>query len=75
MKRQTGKYERTHFGGEEVAAFVPEALPPPLLLPELLTAFEKCFHANDALPSPVRACLLPVQFETMHPDLDGNGQP
>lgn len=75
MKRQTGRYERTHFGGEEVAAFMPEALPPPLALPELLTAFEKYFHANDALPPLVRACLLPVQFETIHPYRDGNGQP
>lgn len=27
-KRATGRYERTTVGGEEVAAFVPNALPP-----------------------------------------------
>ena len=27
-KRTTGRYERTTMGGEEVAAFVPHALPP-----------------------------------------------
>src|SRR3954470_8511731 len=27
-KRETGRYERTAVGGEEVAAFVPHALPP-----------------------------------------------
>ena len=28
MKRETGTYERTSVGGEEVAAFVPHPLPP-----------------------------------------------
>ena len=27
-KRTTGRYERTKVGGEEIAAFVPHALPP-----------------------------------------------
>lgn len=53
------------------AAYVP---PPPHALGEVLGAFEKYLHANDALPPLVRAALLHVQFETIHPYLDGNGR-
>jgi Fic family protein len=53
------------------AAYVP---PPPHALPELLSAFEKYIHADDPLPPLVRAGLLHVQFETIHPYLDGNGR-
>lgn len=53
------------------AAHVP---PPPHALPELLGAFEKYIHADDSLPPLVRAGLLHVQFETIHPYLDGNGR-
>ena len=40
----------------------------------LLSAFEKYIHAGDDLPPLVRAGLLHVQFETIHPYLDGNGR-
>jgi Fic family protein len=40
----------------------------------LLGAFEKYLHAHDRLPHIVRAGLLHVQFETIHPYLDGNGR-
>lgn len=53
------------------AAFVP---PPPHALPELLGALERYLHAEDALPSVVRVGLAHVQFETIHPYLDGNGR-
>jgi Fic family protein len=53
------------------AAYVP---PPPHALGEVLGAFEKYLHADGALPSLVRAGLLHVQFETIHPYLDGNGR-
>ncbi len=53
------------------AAYVP---PPPHVLGEVLSAFEKYLHANDSLPPLVRAGLLHVQFETIHPYLDGNGR-
>jgi len=53
------------------AAYVP---PPPHLLGEVLGAFEKYLHSNDTLPPIVRAGLLHVQFETIHPYLDGNGR-
>jgi len=53
------------------AAYAP---PPPQALGEVLGAFEKYLHADDALPPLVRAGLLHVQFETIHPYLDGNGR-
>lgn len=53
------------------AAYVP---PPPHALPEVLAAFEKYIHEDDELPALVRAGLLHVQFETIHPYLDGNGR-
>jgi Fic family protein len=53
------------------AAYVP---PPPHALPEVLSAFEAYLHRDDALPPLVRAGLLHVQFETIHPYLDGNGR-
>jgi Fic family protein len=53
------------------AAYVP---PPPHALGDVLGAFEKYMHGDDALPPLVRAGLLHVQFETIHPYLDGNGR-
>ncbi len=53
------------------AAYVP---PPPHALGDVLGAFEKYLHASDSLPPLVRAGLLHVQFETIHPYLDGNGR-
>ncbi len=53
------------------AAFVP---PPPHRLAELLSDFERSLHAGRDLPPLVRAGLLHVQFETIHPYLDGNGR-
>lgn len=53
------------------AMYVP---PPPHALGEVLGAFEKYLHAEDSLHPLVRAGLLHVQFETIHPYLDGNGR-
>lgn len=53
------------------AAFVP---PPPQLLGEVRDPFEKYIHAESDLNPIVRAGLLHVQFETIHPYLDGNGR-
>ncbi len=54
------------------AAFVP---PPHTAVPDCMTAFERFLHAtDDGLPVLLRAGLAHVQFETIHPFLDGNGR-
>ncbi len=53
------------------AAFVP---PPPHAIPDLLAELEKSMHAKQGHPALIRAGLLHVQFETIHPYLDGNGR-
>jgi Fic family protein len=53
------------------AVFVP---PPPHLLGGLLGSLEKYIHSKDSLNPLIRAGLCHVQFETIHPYLDGNGR-
>lgn len=54
------------------AIFVP---PPPHLVDELMSDLEKYLHDDsDPLPLLLRAGLAHVQFETIHPFLDGNGR-
>jgi Fic family protein len=53
------------------AVFVP---PPPQALPDLLANLERYIHSDSDLPKLVRAGLVHVQFETIHPYLDGNGR-
>lgn len=54
------------------ARFVP---PPPHLVGESMTRLESFLHDDaDGLPALVRAGLAHVQFETIHPFLDGNGR-
>jgi len=54
------------------ARFVP---PPPDRLMEILGAFETFLHDDKVkLPALIKAALAHVQFETIHPFLDGNGR-
>lgn len=53
------------------ARFVP---PPPEALDDALSALEKWIHSNDPLPPLVKIGLSHVQFESIHPFLDGNGR-
>ena len=73
--KQPGEVRRSQncIGGSRPgnAVFVP---PPHHLLPDLLGDFEKYLHGEDALPPLIRSGLLHVQFETVHPYLDGNGR-
>lgn len=73
--KQPGKVRGTQnwIGGTRPgnAAYVP---PPPQALSDVLSDFEKYMHRADAMPPLVRAGLLHVQFETIHPYLDGNGR-
>ena len=53
------------------ATFVP---PPPIIVPEALGELENFLHGEDDLPPLIRIALAHVQFETIHPFLDGNGR-
>ena len=53
------------------ARFVP---PSPEEVPAALAALERWWHAESDLPPLVRTGLAHVQFETIHPFLDGNGR-
>lgn len=53
------------------ATFVP---PPPDAVPEALGNLEAFIHAKDELPLLVKIGLVHLQFETIHPFLDGNGR-
>ncbi len=53
------------------ARFVP---PPPEAITKTLSDLERWIHDKDSLPPLVRAGLAHVQFETIHPFLDGNGR-
>ena len=53
------------------ATFVP---PPPHVVPGALGALEQFLHRDSDLPPLVKIALAHVQFETIHPFLDGNGR-
>jgi len=54
------------------AVFVP---PPHTIVPDCMAALEGFLHQeDDGLPVLMRAALAHVQFETIHPFLDGNGR-
>jgi Fic family protein len=74
--KQPGEFRRSQnwIGGTRPgnALFVP---PPPNALGDCLGAFERFLHTDDVgLPPLIRAGLAHVQFETIHPFLDGNGR-
>ncbi len=53
------------------ARFVP---PPPHRVPDAMGTLEKFVHDPAAPPALLKAALWHVQFETIHPFLDGNGR-
>jgi len=73
-ERMPGEFRRSQnwIGGTRPgnALFVP---PPPEVLTDALDAFEKYLY-DEQLPLLVKLALLHVQFETIHPFLDGNGR-
>jgi Fic family protein len=74
--KEPGEFRRTQnwIGGARpgIAAFVP---PPPELVPECMGALELFLHEERPdIPLLVKAGLAHVQFETIHPFLDGNGR-
>lgn len=75
-RKDPGEFRRSQnwIGGSRpgTAAFVP---PPHALVPDCMAQLERFLHADDDdLPVLVRAGLAHVQFETIHPFLDGNGR-
>ncbi len=74
--KDPGEFRRSQnwIGGSRPgnAVFVP---PPHLAVPDCMADLERFLHAeDDGLPILVRAGLAHVQFETIHPFLDGNGR-
>ena len=74
--KEPGEFRRSQnwIGGSRPgnAAFVP---PPPAMVANCMGALEDFLHgSSDSLPVLVRAALAHVQFETIHPFLDGNGR-
>lgn len=74
--KQPGELRRSQnwIGGTRPgnAVFVP---PPPERVPALLADLERFIHdASQALPPLVKTALVHLQFETIHPFLDGNGR-
>jgi Fic family protein len=74
--KDPGEFRRSQnwIGGSRpgTAVFIP---PPPAAVEDCMAALERFLHAtDDGLPVLVRAALAHVQFETIHPFLDGNGR-
>jgi Fic family protein len=74
--KDPGEFRRSQnwIGGSRPgnATFVP---PPHTAVPDCMAALERFLHAgDDGLPVLVRAGLAHVQFEAIHPFLDGNGR-
>ena len=74
--KDPGEFRRSQnwIGGKRPgnAVFVP---PPHLAVPDCMGELERFLHSeDDGLPTLVRAGLAHVQFETIHPFLDGNGR-
>lgn len=76
QSKDPGEFRRSQvwLGGTRPgnAVFVP---PPPNLVADCMSDLEKYVHDDsNQLPLLVRAALVHVQFETIHPFLDGNGR-
>ena len=74
-EKDPGEFRRTQnwIGGSRPgnAVFVP---PPPHEVQDCMSGLERFLHADEGAPVIIRAALAHVQFETIHPFLDGNGR-
>ncbi len=75
QNKQPGEFRESQnwIGGPRpsLAHFVP---PPPSELNGCLDQFEKFLHSENKIHPLIKIGLLHVQFETIHPFLDGNGR-
>ncbi len=73
--KQPGEFRRSQnwIGGTRPgnAQYVP---PPPQEVEDCMAALERFLHAPDTPGALIKAALAHVQFETIHPFLDGNGR-
>jgi len=74
--KQPGEFRRSQnwIGGTRPgnAMFVP---PPPNMVLDCMSGLEKFIYEEDSkLPVLIKAALIHVQFESIHPFLDGNGR-
>ena len=74
-EKQPGKIRTSQnwIGGSRPgnARFVP---PPSERVPDLLSDLDRWMHADEGMPPIISVGLAHVQFETIHPFLDGNGR-
>ncbi len=73
--KMPGEFRRSQnwIGGAspKEATFIP---PPPDLMVRCLNELEQYFHGPDTISPLIRVALIHVQFESIHPFLDGNGR-
>ena len=73
--RNSGEFRKSQnwVGGRTInlATYVP---PPPSELPKLLDNFEKFLHLKTQMPILLKVAFIHMQFEFIHPFLDGNGR-
>lgn len=73
--KQPGEFRRSQnwIGGTRPgnAHYVP---PPPGAVADAMSSLERFIHRSDPPPTLITAALTHVQFETIHPFLDGNGR-
>ncbi len=74
-EKDPGEFRRSQnwIGGQRpsLAHYVP---PPPHEVSRCIGDLDKFIHAEDGMPTLIRAALAHVQFESIHPFLDGNGR-
>lgn len=74
-EKAPGEFRRSQnwIGGKRpgLAHYVP---PPPHEVARCMADLDKFINAEDGMPTLIRAALAHVQFESIHPFLDGNGR-
>ena len=73
--KMPGEFRRSQTGLAARGPAMPTSCHPPhAVVPDCMTALERFYHMDNEMPFLIRAGLAHVQFETIHPFLDGNGR-